>query len=97
MSYAVPAAGKYLFIAGIEWSDYNNAAGLRQVSIMSGAVNGNRDRGTTTPAFGGGKDTYQQVVWPIEFGGATTVYVYAYQTSGASINCYPYVNVIRLT
>lgn len=97
MSYAVPAAGKYLFVAGIEWSDYNNGSGLRQVSIMSGAVNGNRDRGTTTPAFGGGKDTYQQVVWPAEFGSATTIYVYAYQTSGSAINCYPYVNVIRLT
>lgn len=88
-------AGAWVVVAAVDW--VANANGSRQLAITSDGVNPARNRAVTTPAIQDtNKETYQQVIYIHKRDEEITLGVYARQTSGSALSCYPYSYAIKI-
>lgn len=87
-------AGTWLVLANADWAP--NATGYRQIMFNANATNPARDRANTTVALGLGKDSYQQISIIVMPTSTTTYDIYGLQTSGGTLNCWPYTSAVRI-
>lgn len=90
-------AGTWIVVATIEW--VANANGSRQLMIDSRvpAFSIDRHKVVTTPAIQDSNvDTYQQAVYIHKDDEEKTLGIYARQSSGSTLGCYPYFYAIKI-
>lgn len=87
------SAGVWLIIAGTSFT--TNTSGYRQIGVTTTNSITN-DRLSPVFAAVNGTGNSVQMVRVFELSSAGTIYLWARQTSGSSLNCYPYIQAIRL-
>ena len=87
-------AGKWIVIAAADW--HGNGTGYRQIAFNANSLNPGRNYASTTQGIEGSKEAYQQITVLVDINTNTTYTVYGRQTSGSSLNVYPYVYAMRV-
>lgn len=87
------SAGVWLIIAGTSFT--TNTSGYRQIGVTTTNSITN-DRLSPVFAAVNGTGNSVQMMRVFELSSAGTIYLWARQTSGSSLNCYPYIQAIRL-